>query len=280
MKFLSAAFLVALTSCAFSVQAGVLVETVKRNKAVGKEEAAQTMQIQDGKARIESGGSRNTVSIFKDDTMYVLDTEHKTYMTMDRDTMERMASTVNDAMEKMRSKMADLPPEQRAMMENMMKQRGVPGAQQTVKTASLDATATGATESIDGRTCKVWNIKRDDKLSSQVCVVPYAGLPGHEEFQALAKKMSALFEKISERFANNMANNMGRQFTDNPFQQSTGIAAKINGVPFITRRYHEDALDPEETAIKVWKSQTIDATQFEIPAKYTKKEMMPQIKAK
>jgi len=246
-------------------QAGVYIESVQRSGGKGgAEQTSFTMQIQDGNARIDSGGESHSTMIFKDDVMYILDASRKSYMAMDRASMESTAGAMNDMMTQMRAQMANLPPEQRAAMENMMKQNGMsmPGA--PAKQPVYDATPTGANEKAAGRSCAVWNVKRDGVLWQQLCVVPYAGLPGKDELQTLSKKMRVLVEKMG---------NMAQQFAGNPAQQDEALAAKINGVPFITRRYRDGVLESKETAVKAWRSQAINASTFEIPANYTKQEM-------
>ena len=244
--------------------AGVLMESVERNTQTGKDTRSQSMRLQNGSARIEAGNG-NTISIFKDDALYVLDTQRKSYMVMDKATVERTANTMNEAMERMRAQMTNMPPEQRAMMENMLKQRGVPMPGNSAKPVKYDATATGASATAAGRSCKVWNVTRDGELWQQLCVVPYASLPGKDEFQALADRMRTLLSKLTESF--------GKQFADNPLQQAPDLTAKLNGVPFITRRYRNGTLDPNEIVVTAWKSQNVSATQFDIPSGYTKQEM-------
>ncbi len=267
MKSILAGALVVLTGCALNAQAGVYVEMVTRDRTTGKEEPAQRMFIQDGKARIESGAS-GRVTLFKDDTLFMLDTQRKTYTAMDRATLERSASAMTDMMAKMRAQMASMPPEQRAMMENMMKKNGLSGATEPTKPVVLDATPTGASESVTGRTCKVWIITTDAVPSSQACVVAFAGLPGKDEFQAFGKKMGSLFEKLPESFRQAG----GNSFQGNPFQQDNGVGAKMNGFPFISRSYRNGALDSKEMVVKTWRAEKIAATQLEIPVGYTKQE--------
>jgi hypothetical protein len=173
---------------------------------------------------------------------------------------------MDDAMAKMRAQMEKMPPEQRAMMEQMMKQRG--GAMMTAgapqKPAVFDAQATGGSQTIDGRSCKLWNVTRNGELSEQLCVVPMSAAPGSDEAIAVWKKMSALFEKFGDRM---------RGQVDSGLQQSNAILAKINGIPIMTRTYVDGKLSPEQFIVKTWKQQPIDAAKFEVPADYAKQEI-------
>jgi hypothetical protein len=243
---------------------GVYIESVTRDKLSAAETSTQRMYVQDGMARIESSLSAS-ITLFKGETLYVLDTTRKTYMAMDAATLERTMGAMSDVMKKMQERLASMPPEQRAMMENMMKQNGMPGAGGPAKAVVFDAIPLAATERAAGRSCKSWDITRDGAPHSQVCVVPYAGLPGKDDIQALAQRMSALLAKLPE--------NLRGQYNGNPLQQNNALSAKLNGVPFITRNYRNGVLDGKETLVKTWQEQAVATKQFEIPADYVKQEM-------
>jgi hypothetical protein len=247
---------------AAAAHAGIYMESVTRDKATGKEEPLQTMQIQNGMARIEAN-QRNTVIIFKNDTLFILDGAKKSYMAMDSAALERTMTAMNELMQRMQSQMANMPPEQRAAIENMMKQSGMGGA--AAKPMVFDAVATGGNESVGGRGCKIWNLTRDTVPTSQVCVVSYATLPGKDEVQALAKKMGSMFEKLPPALRG--------QYSGNPLQQVNGVTSKINGVPFITRTYANGMLENKETKIKTWKEQAVAPSAFDIPSDYMKQEL-------
>ncbi len=270
MKSNSVYLFVGLIVASFAAQAGVMIEFVKRNADTGKEEPLQSMWVQNGMARTEGsrGSSESTVSIFKDDAMYLLQAQSKSYRVMDKATIERMAGTMNDAMAKMRAQMEKMPPEQRAMMENMMKQRGgMIGMNGPKKQVIYDVKPTGRTETVNGKSCKLWDTTRDGVLSEQLCVVPLSAMPGSDEVIAVSKKMAAMFEKFSAQMRAQM---------DNIMRQSSTQLAKLNGFPIMTRSYENGVLEPEQFIVKTWKQQAVDAGKFAIPSDYTKKEM-PQM---
>jgi hypothetical protein len=243
---------------------GVYIESVVRDKTTGKDDSTQRMYVQDGMARIESSTS-SAITIFKSETLFVLDTTRKTYMAMNAATMERTMTVISDAMKKMQARLANLPPEQRAKMESVMKQNGMAAATSQTKPIEFDAVPLTATERAAGRTCKVWDITLDGAPITQVCVVSYEGLPGKDDIRGLVKNMSTLFEKLPE--------NLRGQYNANPLQQENAVSAKLNGVRFITRKYRNGVLESKETVVKTWAEQAIQATQFGIPADYVKQEM-------
>ena len=242
--------------------AGVFMETTERNAKTGGEKPATTIRVQDGKMRVDNGANSNAV-IFRDANLYMIDNQRKSYMLLDSATVQRMSGAMNDMMAQMRKQLEQMPPEQRAAMENMMKQNGMtlPGA--SAKPPVYDAKATGAADKAAGRDCKVWDITRDGVLWQQVCVVPYGSLPGQEEFKAVSKQMRGLTEKLGD---------VAKQFESDPLQNSA-LQEKLNGVPFIMRRYRDGVLQPESIVMKTWTTQSIEAGKFEIPAGYTKQEM-------
>ncbi len=257
----------ALSIVSMTTQAGVVIEYVNRNATTGKEEPLQTVWIQNGLARMESnrGRSGTVATLYKNEAMYVIEDASRSYRVIDQATMEQMAGRMGDAMAKMREQMAKMPPEQRAMMEQMMKQRGgtmMNGAPH--KPAIYDAQATGGSETVNGRSCKLWNVTRDGALAQQLCVVPMAAMPGAVEVIELSKKMSALFEKLGHQLRDQLPTTL---------QQSTTALAKINGYPIMTRAYRDGVLQPEQFIVKDWKQQSIDAAKFEIPTGYKQQEM-------
>jgi len=263
----------AVYGIATTAMAGIVMESAERDTKTGAERRASSIQVQNGRARIDSGADAERAStvIFRDEAVHILNAKEKSYFVIDRETVDRMANTMNDAMAKMQEQLAKMPPEQRAMMENMMKQRGMQAAPAPAKAATYEVAATGASESVAGYSCKVMNVTRDGVLTQQLCVVPYSALPGKDEFQSLIKQMTALTEKMAER-----TKQFAGDRNSNPTNMESSLAGKINGVPFISRRYRDGVLQPEETIVKSWKSQSIDAAQFEIPAGYAKKEL-PQM---
>jgi hypothetical protein len=262
---------VALAGVSLGTQAGIVIEYVNRNATTGKEEPLQTMWIQSGLARMESNAARmgTVATIFKNESMYVIDDGTKSYRVMDKASIDQMAGTLNDAMAKMREQMAKMPPEQRAMMEQMMKQQGVGGMMNSgpQKPVTYDAQAAGGTETVNGKSCKLWNVTRDGALTQQLCVVPVSAMPGAQEVLELSKKMAAMFEKFGQQMRDQMPE----------IQQSGAALAKIDGYPIMTRTYREGVLQPEQFVVKSWKQQAIDAGKFEIPAGYKKQEM-PKMK--
>ena len=114
--------------------AGVVIEMVSRDASSNQETSADKIYTEGTMVRIEShqeGTTNPSTTIFRDETLFIVNHQDQTYHRMDKDSMTRMSSQMSEAMKQMEAQLANLPPEQRAMMERMMKGRmpgGMPGA--------------------------------------------------------------------------------------------------------------------------------------------------------
>jgi hypothetical protein len=245
--------------------AGVYVERVVRNSETIVEVPGMTMYIENGMARIEDlRGKRPQVTIFMDETMYVLEPAQKTYTVMDKAAIEKMSGKMDDAAQQMQAELANIPPEQRAMVEQMMKQNGggapamgPPGAGDGKKHV-ITASDAGKSESVNGRSCHMWNIKRDSVRVSQLCVVPYASLPGASQVRDVIAKVSALTQELTESL---------KQFGAAPGEEFAGLN-RVNDMPILTRKFTDGKADPDETIVKEWTTRSNPADPFNVPNAY------------
>ena len=243
-----------LTAPAF---AGVYVETVDNNLSTGSSRLKQKMYVQNGSGRFVDDEGR--VTLIKGGAMYIIDESDKSYITLDKATMDQLAKQLNAAMAQAKEQLAKLPPDQRAQMEQMMGgAMGGEGQKWTVEVAD-----TGKTDKVDGRSCKVLNVTRNDQLDEQICVVPYASLPGKEDFQAVFASFAKVFEDLAKS-APMLAGKMENEFS---------AQKKANGFPLRRRAYENGTLINEESVVKVWREEAVPASMFEIPAGYKPKQM-------
>jgi len=249
-------FLVVLGALAAQAAgAGVYVELVDRDLASGKTELSQKMYVQSGLGRFVDAEGRST--LIKDGTLYIIDDADKSYVAFDKATMEQLAKKINGAMEQMKEQLAKLPPDQRAQMEQMMP--GMSGEKKWV----VEALDTGKSDKVDGRACRIWDIKRNGELDDQLCVVPYSSLPGKENFQAMFANFAKVFEEMAKSvpmLSGMMTNEFGAQ-------------SKVNGFPVRTRAYEDGKLGNTEHSMSVWREEAIPASMFTVPAGYKQKQM-------
>jgi hypothetical protein len=235
--------------------AGIYVELVENDTRTGSTSLLQKMYVQDGSGRFVDDGGRS--SLIKGGTMYIIDESDKSYIVFDKATMEQLAAKIKALREQMKEQIAKLPPEERAQMEKQM------GAGEDAGSYTIDAIDTGKSDKVEGRTCKVWDIKRNGELDDQYCVVSFAQLPGKENLQAVFASFAKVFEEMAKSVPM-LSGVMTNEF---------GALAKVNGYPMRIRQYERGKLDSIEQVVKVWREEAIPASMFEIPAGYTRKTM-------
>jgi hypothetical protein len=236
--------------------AGVYVETVNRDITAGTTTPKQKIYVQNGAGRFMDPEGRS--SLIKGDTLYMIDDKDKSYIVMDKATMEQVAKKLNAQMEQLKAQMAKLPPEQRAQMEQMLGGAGLGGTPRTVEVSD-----TGKSDKVDGRSCKIWDVTRDGVLDEQICVAPYSSLPGKENFSTVFGNFAKVFEEMAKSvpmLSGMMANEFSAQ-------------VKTNGYPVRQRAYENGKLINEETVVKVWREEAVPASMFEVPAGYQRKQM-------
>ncbi len=249
-----AALLVAQTA-----GAGVYIEMVNHNLSTNTTAPAQKMYLQDGSGRIVDDSGH--VSIIKGNTMYIVDDADKSYVVFDKATMDKLSKKMNDEMAQVKDQLAKLPPEQREQMEAAMGQ--IPGMGGNDQKWTVEALDSGKSDKVDGRACRLWDIKRNDELDEQVCVVPFASLPGKENFQTVFGNFAKVFDEMAKSVPM-LAGMLGNEFSAH---------VKTNGYPVRLRSYENGKLAPEETVMKVWREEAVPASMFEIPAGYKLKQM-------
>ncbi len=253
--------LTALVSCtACLATAGVYVEMVNHNLSTDKSELAQKMYVQGGLGRFVDEEGRAT--LIKNGTLYVIDDAEKTYVVFDKATMESLAKTLNEAMAKMKEQLAKMPPEQREQMEQMLSSQ-MPGLSGDGKQWTVEVMDTGKSDKVDGRSCKVWDVKRNGQLDDQLCVVAYSALPGKENFQTVFAEFARAFEEMAKS-APMLSGVMNNEFS---------AQAKVNGFPVRSRSYENGKLVNEQQVMRVWREESIPASMFEVPAGYKRKTM-------
>jgi hypothetical protein len=249
----------ALCFAARCAVAGVYVEVFDHDVKTGGSQLAQKMYVQSGNGRFVDPDGRTT--LIKGETMYVLDDSDKTYIALDKATMEQLAKKIGAAMAQAKEQLAKLPPEQRAQAEAMMGgQLGKPDGDDKLTVEAVD---TGKSDKVEGRACRIWDIKRNGELDDQLCVVPYSALPGKENFEAVFAKFARVFEEMAKTVPM-LSGMMSSEFA---------ALSKVNGYPVRTRGYDRGKLDDSEHVVKVWREEAIPPAQFELPAGYKQKSM-------
>lgn len=243
--------MLALTTAA-AAEAGVVIQTADRDSS-GKQSDKETMYVQNGALRIDrldERGHVTTFSLIRDDVVWDVDVQKRTYSKLDKAAMK---ARLDEGQQRMKAMAAQMPPERRAMFEQAM---------QKMQAAHHDYTwtDTGATEHVGQYSCRVWEGKRDNKVQRQDCVVAFSSLPGGDELAATLRKAAATAQEIAS------ANPMMAKVTQEMF---SGFQ-KFNGWPVLTRHMAGGKSHREEV-VKSIERQSLPADKFEIPKGFTEK---------
>lgn len=224
--------------------AGTYVESIAANHFSGQvQKQDMKMWAGNGRFRMESQNGQQ-VQIFKDKTIYVLNTGAKTYSKLDKAAMDAMNRKVSEARENLE---ALLPPEQRKKKQPESR----PKIDRTIK-------ATGRTESSAmGQTCKVWEVFTNGAKVQELCVVEIASVPA-------GKDLFATIEQVGAAFAGTAAANGMAEVSQD--------MKTMNGFPVITRTYLNGKLFQEMKTTSI-KSAATPESLFTIPAGFTEKEL-------
>ena len=243
------------TCAAGAASAGVYVEMVEQDLVTNQSSLAQKMYVQGGLGRFVDEEGRAT--LIKNDTLYIVDDADKSYVIFDKAAMELLAKKLNAGIERMKEQMAKLPPDQRAQMEQALAAQ-MPGFSGEPKQATVEVIDTGKSDTVEGRSCRLWDMKRNGELDEQLCVVPYTALPGNEDFQQIFANFAKVFEEMAKSVPM-LAGDMDREFA---------AQARVKGFPVRTRAYEGGKLGDRAQIMKVWREEKMPASTFEVPAGY------------
>ncbi|MBB6094498.1 hypothetical protein HNQ60_003385 [Povalibacter uvarum] len=244
-----------------SSHAGTVLQTVDKDLTGGRADTTMTTYAQNGQLRVETS-NRDGMMIFKDDALYAVNNKEKSYVTMDRASMKKMAETVNPMLKQMQERMAQMPPEQRAQMERMLG-KSLPGAQKSV---AREVRKTSRTGKAAGYSCNYVEMLADGVVEDELCVVAPSSLKGGDELMAAAQKMSAMLQDFMK--------DVDAPWLKDAVDKQTANYAKIGGIPVLSRHF-ADGKAVNETTLKSIRTESIPAASFAVPAGYTRREMMP-----
>jgi hypothetical protein len=240
--------------------AGAVMESVMRDLTAGRPERSMITSAQGGSMRVDVKPEGSTM-IFKDDVFYMLDPKAKTYTAMDRATIKQMADQMAPMIKQMQDQLARMTPEQRAQMEKMMG-RAMPGAP---KQSAPTIRKTSRTGQGAGQACTYSEVVEDGVVSSEVCTVAPGKLSGGQEFMEAGLKMGNLMKDMLASMPN-----LQQMATD-----TTAMYQQLGGIPVLTRTF-VDGKPATETLVKSMRSESVPAAAFELPAGYTKRDLLRQ----
>lgn len=245
--------------------AGVIITTEDKRLSTNPPRVETSkIYIEDKKMRIETGGRNNDAMIYRGDRDLIMNINHekKSYMVMDKQTMEAMARQMRQMMKQMEERMPQMPPEQRKMMEEAMKGRGMPQSLQPPQ-AETEIKNTGKKDKINGYRCTWYDVSGAGQKKQEMCVSDLKEIGIKKETFEVFKDMAKFFKEL---MASIQTGPMSRT-NENPFMEFE----KLNGFPVFTRDFQGSTVSGE-TIFKSIEHKKIDKALFEAPPSYTREE--------
>lgn len=255
--------IVALAFLCGMANAAAVLKTKVRDLSSNRESLA-TIYAENGKLRVETGGPQDNYAVFTGDAMNAVNPQERSYVLIDRASIKELAATVNPALKQLQERLAAMPPEQRAQVEKMLGGQ-VPGmGGQPVKE---EIRKTGKSGKVAGYDCSYSEVLHDAVKVTEVCVAPFTALKGGQELYDASVKVSALMDDILKELDAPWLREMASRQLQN--------FSKLGGVPVLTRVFN-DGKAVRESMLDSAATQSVPASTFQVPAGFTRKELMPQ----
>lgn len=203
-------------------------------------------------------GEPDSSMIFQADSelIYMVDHGSREYMRLDKETMSKLASRMNEAMRQMEEQLKQMPEGQRKIMEDMMK-KNMPQSQGDL---SVEVKSMGPDG--DYQKFEVWI--GGERFSEVWATSPeQLGIPANS--LEVFRKMSAFYEELMQSLSGSP---FFKSMAGNPFP---GFA-KMNGFPVRTL----DLQSGSETRMSEATATDFPAGYFEPPSRYKAKKMEMQ----
>ena len=246
----------ALASIPLAAHAGAALKTKVHDIAQNKD-SFTLLYAQDGNLRVETGDAQKNYAIFSNDALYALNPKDKTYTTMDRASIGKMAAQLNPALKQMQERMAQMSPEQRARMEKAMGKFGKQSVQEVRKTTR--------TAKVAGYSCTYTEVLEDGVLASEFCVVPQTTLKGGKDLAESSARVAALMADLLKQVDAPWLKQMADKQVEN--------YAKLGGIPVMSRLFNAGK-PVRESVLESATTSALPASLFQVPSDYTKREMM------
>lgn len=254
-----------LATCA---SAGVVLEIETQDHRL--DESGTVLAVVDGKnlkMTITSGRDQDkSEMIFRGETreMIVVDHEDKSFMVFDEAMINSIADQLSGYEAQMRESLKDVPPEKRAMVEQMMKGRMPEPARPKIEIRN-----TGDHDTKNGYPSVKYEATIDDRKTQEYWVTDWDNVDGGDDaveaFQAMADFFKQMRDSMSSFGADEDAG-------DNPFEHML----EMDGFPVLTYDYASDGSIARENSLRSSTQRAVAAAEFEPPAAYKQREMMPR----
>jgi hypothetical protein len=233
--------------------AGVYIKSVDMHVSDNKENTSEIF-IEKDRIRIQMDRTEEySVIIFRQDkqVMWMINESKKEYMALTKEDLEKFKKQMDNAQNMMSEQLKNLPPEQREMMEKMMQSQMQQMA--SAEKPKIEYKKAGQ-EKIDQWQCTKYEGYIDGTKKNDIWAASWSTIGfSAEDFQGL-KHMGEFFEVLNQE--------VEEFYNLETFQ----------GLPVQTNDYEEGKL-VMKTRIKEITSKNSDASLFELPSGFTKKDL-------
>jgi hypothetical protein len=265
MSLKSVLLTTALLGLAGIARAGVIIEVENENVSAGTPAESSIIKIDGNRMRTDTGTKTTVIFLGDTDEMYVVDHSKKTYMVMDRETIEAMAAKMSEAMQQMEAALANVPPEQRAMMEKMMKGK-MQGTASSAPRSEPVVTSLGQSDTVNGISCDWKQVSRDDVIELKACVGKFSDFPASDDLRQISMEMKDFVSAITEAMSSLTAGPMGSLAT------SPMSAMALDGFPLISESFQNGKLT-QRSRFQGVEEGAISGEEFMPPNGYKKQDV-------
>lgn len=200
------------------------------------------------------------------DIMIMVDHNDKSYVVMDKQTMEKLSGKLNNAMAQMEEAMKNVPPEQREMMKKMMKDKmpGMSGKNHTEPVLKKSGSGT-----VNGYSCTKYDIYKGNELIRKHCITSWNNIKGGQEISTVMLEMSQFMDEMTRTFAD-AAGPFGSslEFEMNVFNK----LKEMNGFPVKSVEL-DNGKQESESVFKSSQITTVDSAVFDPPSGYNRQNI-------
>ncbi len=211
-----------------------------------------------GKVRVGAAGAK-TVYLFKDGTEYVVEDASRSMRVLKHATLSQVIARYADAVRQLQQAAAAAAPEDRAAAERKAADLKR-ASDRLLESAPRVYAMTVRFESVDGRSCRIWEEREGDEKRLELCVAPAAAVPGGA---AILEGMHVL---STFRQGGNWA--LGVDFGLSDWWPDV---VHLGGVPLLIREFKFESLIREATLTAIQPGNPSESL-WELPAGYALEE--------
>lgn len=273
--FCQSIFLAAALMAASDADAGVRASTRSSDSSSGDEYVITELAMDGRRLRMDvtdSSGKQPPMTMLFDgekSELILLNHGDKSLTRLDRTTGTAIRERMEAARRQVNERLKQLPPEQREMAEKMLAGHlGMPGLADPATRptpAPARVSATGKSDSVGGRPCRVFLVERSGAEPAEICAESWSGAGVTEEDLVALEELGEFQTRMVEEVGG-----QGMPAMHHPFD----LFRQVEGIPLRTRQ-KESSGGTRETIFTNLGKADVPASTFDVPAGYTERQLLP-----